>query len=275
MAKSSGNNRYLRRGGSGGGLPGRSSMGGGATRTPSRRPRRCWRRPRTNSRRRSSKARPAAAPCASTMSGEQKITGITISPDVVDPGRRGDAAGPDHGGHRGRLREGERSCRRSRSARSPAASTCPASVSARWPEGAASTPEPIQRLIEAFHRLPGIGPEVGTAARVPHPPRARAGGRRRWRRRDGREAAHPALLGLREHHRVRPLPLLRGRPRATGRLFASSSSRSTCSRSSGRAAIGGQYHVLHGVLNPMDGIGPEDLHVRELVVRLQAGESRK
>ena len=31
MAKSSGNNRYLRRGGSGGGLPGRSSMGGGAS----------------------------------------------------------------------------------------------------------------------------------------------------------------------------------------------------------------------------------------------------
>jgi recombination protein RecR len=34
----------------------------------------------------------------------------------------------------------------------------------------------------------------------------------------------------------------------------------------------GQYHVLHGVLNPMDGVGPEDIHVRELVVRLQAGE---
>jgi recombination protein RecR len=33
----------------------------------------------------------------------------------------------------------------------------------------------------------------------------------------------------------------------------------------------GQYHVLHGVLNPMDGVGPEDLHIRELVVRLQAG----
>jgi recombination protein RecR len=34
----------------------------------------------------------------------------------------------------------------------------------------------------------------------------------------------------------------------------------------------GLYHVLHGVLSPMDGIGPEHIHIRELVVRLQAGE---
>lgn len=30
----------------------------------------------------------------------------------------------------------------------------------------------------------------------------------------------------------------------------------------------GRYHVLHGLLNPMDGIGPEELKVRELLVRL-------
>lgn len=32
---------------------------------------------------------------------------------------------------------------------------------------------------------------------------------------------------------------------------------------------GGVYHVLGGVISPLDGIGPEDLHVRELVARLQ------
>ena len=32
---------------------------------------------------------------------------------------------------------------------------------------------------------------------------------------------------------------------------------------------GGVYHVLGGVISPLDGIGPEDLRVRELVVRLQ------
>lgn len=30
----------------------------------------------------------------------------------------------------------------------------------------------------------------------------------------------------------------------------------------------GKYHVLHGLLNPVDGIGPEQLKVRELVHRL-------
>jgi recombination protein RecR len=33
----------------------------------------------------------------------------------------------------------------------------------------------------------------------------------------------------------------------------------------------GQYHVLHGVISPMDGIGPEDLKVNELLARLRAG----
>jgi recombination protein RecR len=31
----------------------------------------------------------------------------------------------------------------------------------------------------------------------------------------------------------------------------------------------GRYHVLHGLLNPMDGIGPEHLKVRELIERLR------
>lgn len=32
----------------------------------------------------------------------------------------------------------------------------------------------------------------------------------------------------------------------------------------------GLYHVLHGALSPLDGIGPEELKLRELLVRLQA-----
>jgi len=31
----------------------------------------------------------------------------------------------------------------------------------------------------------------------------------------------------------------------------------------------GRYHVLHGVLSPLDGIGPEDLKVAELLTRLE------
>ena len=33
----------------------------------------------------------------------------------------------------------------------------------------------------------------------------------------------------------------------------------------------GLYHVLHGVISPMDGIGPDQLKVRELLARLQDG----
>ena len=31
----------------------------------------------------------------------------------------------------------------------------------------------------------------------------------------------------------------------------------------------GQYHVLHGVISPMDGIGPEEINLKPLILRLQ------
>ena len=31
----------------------------------------------------------------------------------------------------------------------------------------------------------------------------------------------------------------------------------------------GYYHVLHGAISPMDGIGPDDINLRSLIVRLQ------
>ena len=34
---------------------------------------------------------------------------------------------------------------------------------------------------------------------------------------------------------------------------------------------GGHYHVLHGVLSPMNGIGPDDLRIKELVDRIASG----
>jgi recombination protein RecR len=35
----------------------------------------------------------------------------------------------------------------------------------------------------------------------------------------------------------------------------------------------GRYHVLHGILSPLDGIGPEDLRVAELIKRCASGIS--
>ena len=85
MAKSSGNNRYLPRGGgSGGGLPGRSSMGGGNQNALAQ----------AQEMLAKAQAQLAATEVEGTagggavrvtMSGEQKITAIALSPDVVDP----------------------------------------------------------------------------------------------------------------------------------------------------------------------------------------------
>jgi recombination protein RecR len=33
----------------------------------------------------------------------------------------------------------------------------------------------------------------------------------------------------------------------------------------------GRYHVLHGVLSPLEGVGPDQLRIRELLVRLESG----
>ena len=33
----------------------------------------------------------------------------------------------------------------------------------------------------------------------------------------------------------------------------------------------GLYHVLHGVISPMNHVGPDDLHIKSLVERVSAG----
>ncbi len=34
----------------------------------------------------------------------------------------------------------------------------------------------------------------------------------------------------------------------------------------------GRYHVLHGALSPLDGVGPDQLHIADLLERLRSGE---
>jgi recombination protein RecR len=36
-------------------------------------------------------------------------------------------------------------------------------------------------------------------------------------------------------------------------------------------AFPGHYHILHGVLSPMDGIGPEEIKIKELLARISNG----
>jgi recombination protein RecR len=37
----------------------------------------------------------------------------------------------------------------------------------------------------------------------------------------------------------------------------------------------GRYHVLGGAINPLEGIGPDNLHIRELLMRLGTGEVKE
>lgn len=37
----------------------------------------------------------------------------------------------------------------------------------------------------------------------------------------------------------------------------------------------GLYHVLHGAISPMEGIGPNDIKLKELIVRLQSDETKE
>ena len=135
---------------------------------------------------------------------------------------------------------------------------------------APSTPEPIQRLIEAFHRLPGIGPK--SAQRLAYHILGTS----------EQEAEQLAGAVLEVKRRIRLCSVCMNITESDPCRYCDDDRRDktvvcvveqpldvlALERSGG---FRGQYHVLHGVLNPMDGVGPEDIHVRELVVRLQDG----
>jgi len=134
-----------------------------------------------------------------------------------------------------------------------------------------STPEPIQRLIEALHRLPGIGPKSAQRPAYPIP------------RTSEQEALALTEAVMDVKRRIRLCSVCLNITEADPCGYCSDDRRDktvvcvveqpldvlAIERSGGYK---GQYHVLHGVLNPIEGVGPEDIHVRELVIRLQAGE---
>ncbi|HSC33670.1 MAG TPA: recombination mediator RecR [Thermodesulfobacteriota bacterium] len=37
----------------------------------------------------------------------------------------------------------------------------------------------------------------------------------------------------------------------------------------------GVYHILHGVISPIEGVGPEDLRIKELIRRLEGGRTKE
>ncbi len=85
MAKTSGNNRYLRRSGGGGGLPGRASMGGGGNQNALAQAQEMLAKAQADLAATSVEGTAGGGAVRVTMSGEQKIVAINLQPEVVDP----------------------------------------------------------------------------------------------------------------------------------------------------------------------------------------------
>jgi recombination protein RecR len=129
--------------------------------------------------------------------------------------------------------------------------------------------EPVVRLIEAFNRLPGIGPK--TAQRLTYhllrAPDVEA------------RTLAAALVAVREevvfcdtcfNISDAPLcPICRDGGRDPRRLCVVEEPLDVLALER-TGEFRGRYHVLHGAISPIDGIGPDRLKIQELLARVDA-----
>jgi recombination protein RecR len=127
--------------------------------------------------------------------------------------------------------------------------------------------EPVARLIEAFARLPGIGPK--TAQRLTfhllRAPDAEA------------RALARALVAVRDEvvfcercfniSDAAVCAICRDPGRDDGRLCVVEEPLDVLAIER-TGEFRGRYHVLHGAISPIDGIGPDRLRIRELLTRV-------
>jgi recombination protein RecR len=137
-------------------------------------------------------------------------------------------------------------------------------------------PEPIQNLITAFERLPGIGPKSASRLvffllRAPD---------------DASTLLADALLALKSQTAFCPECfniMLAGRERCEVCDSPAREESIICVVEEPLDVIAlerigayrGKYHVLHGVLSPIEGIGPDDLKIKPLVVRVGRGNIKE
>lgn len=129
-------------------------------------------------------------------------------------------------------------------------------------------PEPIARLIQEFSKLPGIGPK--SAQRLAyHVLRAPEDDARALARALTDVKERVVLCGSCFNLTERdPCALCEDGERDPSLLCVVEQPLDVLvvERTGG---FRGRYHVLHGALNPIDGVGPEQLRIRELVERVQ------
>jgi recombination protein RecR len=133
---------------------------------------------------------------------------------------------------------------------------------------------PVARLIEEFSRLPGIGPK--TAQRLTffllRAPREQS------------VALAEAIRQLKERTRIcstcfniaedDPCPICRDEQRDRSLICVVEEPLDVLAIERTRE-FKGLYHVLHGAISPVEGIGPDDLRIRELLQRLDSHSVRE
>ncbi|AMB99226.1 recombination protein RecR [Aerococcus urinaehominis] len=129
-------------------------------------------------------------------------------------------------------------------------------------------PEPISRLIDSFKKLPGIGQK--TAARlaffVINMPEAEVLQFANALIDAKRELVYCSVCGMITQDD--PCSICSDDRRDPSAILVVEDSRDVMSMER-MQSFQGRYHVLHGVLSPMEGTGPEDLNITSLLGRLQ------
>lgn len=133
---------------------------------------------------------------------------------------------------------------------------------------------PVSEVIDAFSRLPGIGPK--TAARLAFY-LLRAPEEEALALAEALRQLRERIVFCQECHNIAessPCVICSSSERDKGLICVVEEPLDVLAIERTRA-YEGVYHVLHGAISPVDGIGPEQLRIGELLARLQVGGVRE
>ena len=132
------------------------------------------------------------------------------------------------------------------------------------------TPEPLENLIDQFARFPGIGRKGATrmAYEVMSMSNEQA-----MQLAKAIEAAKTGLHRCRlcQDYTAGEVCPICSSPKRDRSIICVVESPRDIKAIERTHEYNGLYHVLHGLISPMDGIGPEQLHIKELLARISAG----